>query len=303
MKTFKNLQDKVLRYLDEAGDTDSTLALVKDALNDANTARATQEKWPFMLWERPATLSIVAGQQYYTLHHEYFRPYYFWNRTQQDWVTQIPPAGLPDAQVDWNTDTGAALRFQLLTRAEVAAQPSAASVLTVTSTNAGDAGKTITVRGDTVDGVTSETIAVGTPSTTEFTRILKVTKVDTFVGTLTLSAGSETLLTLFASEVGRSYQTIFFPAIPDADEVVEYRFYRQPYEMVEDNDRPEIPSPFEDLLVYDALLYFATYNQYDASVVKLWLKRQSELEKGLRDAYLTDEALESQRRYIEYIPR
>lgn len=304
IQTFKNLQDKVLRYLDEAGDTSTTLALVKDALNTANTKRATAEKWPFMLWDTVELLNVTSGQQTYTLHPEYFRASYFWNRTQQDYVTQEIEATLPSAGVDRNVDTGAALQLLLEGRSEVAAQPASASVLTLASSDSSDDGaRSVVVRGNTVNGPRTESITCGGSSTVAFTKVLKLTKIGTWVGTMTLTAGATTLLTLFPEESGRSYQQVSFLAIPDGNEVIDYRFYRQPIAMSYDEDRPEIPTPFEDLLTYDALLYFASYNQYDAGVVNRWQREQGELLLALQQAYSDDSALEARTRYASYVPR
>lgn len=303
--TFKNLQDRVLRYLDEAGDTSTTLDLVKDALNAANTLRVTQEKWPFMLWNEPVTFSTVAAQRAYALHPEYHRPFYFYNRTQLDYMSQVDEKTLAPSGIDFNNDTGGALRFALWNRAAVAAQPSAASTLTVTSSNSGDTGsKSVIVRGDTADGVTTETITAGSTGTVSFTNILKVTKVGTWSGTMTLAtSGGTTLLKLFASEAGRSYQTIRMLVSPDAVETIEYLFYRQPSALSNDDDLPDIPTPYELLLVYDALLYFASYNQYDAGTVKNWLNEQQKWLTALQQAYSDDRAVEAQVGYTSYIPR
>ena len=304
IQTYKSLQDKVLRYLDEAGDTSTTLALVKDALNTANTKRATQEKWPFMLWDTVELLTVTSGRQTYTLHPEYFRASYFWNRTQQDYVTQEVEGTLPTSGIDRNVDTAAALQFLMEGRAEVSAQPASASVLTLASSTTADNGsRSVVIRGNTADGPRTESITCGGSGTVAFTKILKCTKVGTWVGTLSLTAGSTTLLTLFPEEAGRSYQQISFLALPSGDEVIDYRFYRLPIAMSYDEDRPEIPTPFEDLLTYDALLYFASYNQYDAGVVNRWEREQSELLLALQQSYSDDSALEARTRYIGYVSR
>lgn len=304
VRTFKDLQDQVLRQLDEAGDEDTTLALVKDALNDANRKRVTQTRWPFMLWDTPQTLSIVADQQLYALHSEYFWPFYFYNRTKNTFMSQVDESGLVESGADWINDTGAAARFTLWGRTEVAAQPSTPSVIAVASSNATDNGaQSVILRGDTADGVVSEEVTCGSNSSNTFIKLLKVTKKGTWLGTMTLTAGSDTLLKLFNNEAGRSYQQIFLLASPDEAEVVEYRFYRQPFFMSEDEDRPDVPTPFEDIIVYDALLNFAAYNRYDNSVVKIWEKKRDELLQAMQAAYADARAIEAQVNYTHYIPR
>ena len=304
MLTFKDLQDRVLRYLDEAGDTDTTLALVKDALNAANTLRAAKEKWPFLLWDAPVTLSIVPGQRVYTLHPQYHRPLYFYNQTVRDYLTQTTTQNLVASNADWNNDTGSALSFTLWSRSPVAQQPSSASALTLSSSSATDNGSmSVTVRGDTAQGVTTETIVCGTTGSVAFTRILRVTKSDGWTGTLTLAAGATTLLTLFSEEAGRSYQQLRLLASPDTAETVEYLFYRQPTLMENDNDLPDIPPPYELLLVYDALLYFASYNEYTGTTVELWKLEQQKWQTALEQSMSDDTALEARVSYVDYVPR
>lgn len=305
IQTFKNLQDKVLAWLDEAGDTGTTLTLVKQALNESNKKRATQERWLWMKWDSPELLAIVANRQVYTLHAEFFRPDYFWNRTELDYVTQYDDSTIVGSGVDENTDAGPALKFKFVGRTEVAAQPSAASVLLASSSNAAaDAAATVTVRGDTTLGVRSETLTQGVAGSVSFTRILKVTKNGTWAGTLTLTsnAAAVTNLVLFAEEYGRSYPQVKFLAVPDAPAVVEYTFYRQPVTMVADNDRPDIPTPFEELLVWDTLLSFAGYNTYDGQMVKIWMTKQAEQLLALQQAE-DARALEAATNYTVYIPR
>lgn len=304
VQTYKNLQDKVLRQLDEAGDTDTTLALVKDGLNFANTQRATSERWPFMLWDSPETFVTVIGQQTYALNSEFYRPFYFRNRTTTDYLRQVRENSLIESGADWNSDTGDSIEYTLWSRTEIATQPPVAGVLTLASSAGADNGaRSMTIRGMTTNGVRSETITCGSSSSNQFTKVLKATKIGTWVGTLTLTAGAVTLLTLFPEEAGRTYQQLFILQIPTAAVTIEYRFYRQPFVMTADEDRPEIPSPFEDLLVYDTLLDFSAYNRYPEGVVRTWEKKRDAILLGLEQAYQDDMAIGGAAVYTNYIPR
>lgn len=305
IQTFKNLQDQVLAWLDEANDTGTTLTLVKNALNNANKMRSTQERWSWMKWDTPVVFNTVANQQLYTLHQEYFRPDYFWNRTQVDFVAQFDDNTRAASGADPNNDTGPANRFVLRGRTEVQNQPTSASVITVTSSNPGaDANNTVTIKGDTANGVTTEKITAGTSGVVQFTKILKVTKNGTWTGNLTLTSNGGVVanLFLFPAEVGRSYVQIFFLSAPNQSEPIEYLFYRQPDALVDDNDRPNIPTPFEDLLVWDALLSFAAYNQYDPSFISMWKDKQAATLLALQQAE-DARALEAATSYTSYTPR
>lgn len=302
---YKNLQDKVLTWLDEAGDTATTLTLVKNALTKANSHRVSQERWPFMLYT-PQTLYFVPNQLLYPLHSEYLRPMYFRNLTVLDYMTQYDEATLIASGADWNNDSADCLKFVLHGRSEVANQPSSASVIAAASTVSGDSGTgSVTITGDTTSGVRSETIPANSSGAVQFTTIIKVTKNGTWAGTLTLTsnAGAVTLLMLLNAEYGRSYQQIKLLANPSGAQTAEYQFYRQPSTLVADNDRPDIPTPFEELLVYDALLSFAAYNEYDPSVVNLWGREQGEILLALQQTYSDARALSAATNYTGYIPR
>lgn len=304
IQTFKNLQDKVLAWLDEAGDTSTTLTLVKNALNEANKFRSTQQRWTWMKWDVPELLQIVVNQQLYTLHAEYFRPDYFWNRGQIDYVEQVDEATVASTKADWNTDTGPAIQFIMRGRTEIQNQPTSASFLTATSSSGSDSAATVVIRGDTVQGVRTETLTAGVIGTVSFTRILKVTKVGTWLGTLTLTSngGAVNNLFLFPEENGRSYQQIFFLALPDAADIVEYVFYRQPCYMSLDNDRPDVPTPFEELLVWDTLMAFAGYNSYDPTVVQVWAQKQAQQLLALEQTE-DARAIQARTNYTEFIYR
>lgn len=303
--TYKNLQDRVLAWLDEVGDAGTTLTLVKYALSKANKQRATQERWPFMLSE-PTTFATVLNQQSYALDQDFFRPLYFKNLTLDMLMVQVAESTLVSSRVDWSQDQDSALRFALWGRSDVSAQPTSASVIAVASSSGTDTGTaSVTLTGHTANGTVTEMVAVGASSVAQFITLTKVTKSATWVGTLTLTsnAGAVTNLQLFNTEAGRSYQKFFLMAQPPAGEVVEYRFYRQPASMTADTDRPDVPFPFEELLVFDALLQFSAYNEYDGGTVALWHEERDRLLLNLQQAYSDAEAVTAAGDYTTFIPR
>lgn len=117
-------------------------------------------------------------------------------------------------------------------------------MVTIVSTSASDSGtsKAITIRGDTTSGIRSETISpIGTTPTSGailFNRILDVSLGDVWAGTLTLSAGSATLLTLTAGEFGRQYPQLRLLYLPDSTDVIEYDFYQIPRPLTADYHIP-----------------------------------------------------------------
>ena len=304
LQTFSQLRNKALAWVDEFGDEDTTLRLMNNALTSAYQAILFEHKWNFMLWSRPVTLTVVPGTQYYSLHPEFGRPAFFFNRTQREFLEEVTPQTLKDSGADWNTDTGAALAFERAGRSPVASQPSTASFLTVTSSVAADgASQTVTVRGETADGPTEETIACDTSGTTLFTHILSVRKNGTWSGTMTLAAGAQTLLKLFATEYGRSYQQIHLLANPTAAEVIEYKFYRNPSPFAEDNDIPDIPPGFHDILVWEALLQFSTYNAMEPGAIQLYTKNRDRLFVALQQHDIEGQSLDARTHYTTYVER
>lgn len=87
--TFKDIQDRVLRVLDETSTgSPTTLALVKDFINDAHRQRCLEFPWSWMIWPTEVTFSTTSGTRLYTLHEEFGRPLYMWNRTTKCYLTE-----------------------------------------------------------------------------------------------------------------------------------------------------------------------------------------------------------------------
>ena len=323
IKTFKQLQDDALRWFDEVEDADELRANVKQAIAAAHVSRLAERQWPFMQWHEPLRLVTEIGKRTYPLHQEFHTPIYFYNTSTKRWMRQVSPTTLiahahegvnqlyTDTGEDWIDQVGSALKFELGAIQQVMAQPSAASVITVSSSSTSDgASQSVIIRGDTDDGVTEETLTVGTlgaasAGLVSFTRILRVTKLGTWSGTmlLTSDAAAVTILKLFASEVARSYQTIKLLTTPSVAESIEYHFYRQPSPLVYDNDVPDIPAPFQDILVYDALIDLAAYNAVEPNSLDIWASRQTKLERGLMNAHGEPLSLGREIEYSHYVPR
>jgi hypothetical protein len=128
-----------------------------------------------------------------------------------------------------------------------------------------------------------------------------VTKVGTWVGTLTLKAGTTQLLKLFPTESGRSYTQLEFLNTPTTGDVIAYRFYRNPSPLSNATDLTDIPSPFEDLLVYDALILYAGYNPVSKEALKVWTMQQGKLERKMQETFLEGQSLGAETRYVSYL--
>ena len=127
-----------------------------------------------------------------------------------------------------------------------------------------------------------------------FTRITDITLSAAFTGTLTFATGATTILRLAHGEYNKTYPSIELLYLPTAGEIVEYGFLRQPKRLVNNGDIPEIPEPYTDILYWDALQLFGTYNtNLRAEVLGLAREMQAELERGLYQTYLEGSTLGS----------
>ena len=303
VKTYGDLYGAFLRTLDEAGDTGTTLAVAKDYIKSAHDERVSQD-WPFMLWPEQITFTTTATR-YYPLHQDFSRLCWIRNRTTGEFLVETPFRNVQDAGSNWDADTGRASRFILASKMPVSTQPSSASTVNIVSSSASDTTPTVIVRGDTADGITSETLtANGTTQvtgSTSFTRILQVTKTGTWVGTLTVKAGSTTLLKLFPSEYGRSYTQLELLNTPDVGDVIAYRHYRTPSPLSHANDITDIPPPFEDILVYDALLLYAGYSSdVNPQSIAVWTAHRDRIEQKMQETLLDGQSMGAEPRYIHY---
>ena len=306
--TLAELRTEVLSWLDEssASSTSATYTNVTNALKQAHTIRLTEDQWKFMLWPSVQTITTVASTQLYSLHQEFLRPYWVRNTTQDVWMVEAPSRNLEPLGLDFDNDTDTN-QFAFWGRSQVQNQPTSASVITIVSSSASDttAAKAITIYGDTASGMTSESLTPnGTTNvvgTTSFTQILGISKGADWAGTMTMTSNSAavTNLKLFATEYGRSYQQIMLLSQPTANETIAYRFYRKPRELSAAGDVTDIPPPFERVLVYDALLLMAAYdNRLDGGRAGLWRTYRDDLDFQLRQSQLEGQTLGAQARYI-----
>lgn len=286
MKTFEELKTDVLRYFDVASEPDGSadVDLVKQAINDANAARSTEDNWKFML-SGQYTLNVVAGTQEYILPHANFQKLHFlYSSTYKQFARSYPMANVPYNDVAFDQDVQAPNKFYNVEGFyPVKAQPDSATTLTLSSDDVDDAGAEIYLEGEDGSGeFISEDLAVGDTTSQSFAKVTYVAKKQAFEGTLTLAtSGAVTLLTLSSNEVGKQYPVIRFTNIPVENETFKYRFFKRPRVMRLDNDIPDVPFPVCNVLIYDALLNLATYNELDSESVNIWRDKQQRWETVL----------------------
>lgn len=306
--TFKNLRDQVLRIVDESGET-TTDELVKELMNQAHQARCLERKWHFMLHPREVSFSTVAGQRTYTLHPEFMRPLYFYNATTNEYLVEVPYTQIAEQEDSLNSlasGTGTKY-FAFMGETPFKAQPSSAAVVTVVSSSGSDTGASyqVVVKGENANGeVFAEILTlngVGSVSTSsQFTYVSSITKSQSFNGTITVTCGGTTLLTLLPWEMGRSYRQIYLLNSPNTTETIKYRFYQQPLVLVNDYDIPDIPGALAQSLVWDTLTMLSTYlTNLPPTAFEMWKNMSMTWENNIHAHELAGQSIESQPKFFK----
>jgi len=310
MRTFKNLQDVVLQWMADEGNTGLLLTLVKDAINRTHQNILNDDRYDFMLWPRNETLSVTADKKVYTLHPRFGHPLFFYNPTTDEYLEEIPPKGILESGSDWQDgETSEPERFMLTGVSKLLAQPTSASVVTVATTGGNEsASNSVVVTGSYNGAEVSETLSSGSSwnsivGSQSFDVIEDVTKVgSSWTRTITATAGV-TLVSLGASEYGRQYRTFELLENPSQASSILYRFYRQPRQLTRDNDIPDLPAGFDDLLVYGALIAMSGYTRATQEEMAWWVKQQSQLLATLQQTYRSARSIGGRPTYTRYIPR
>jgi len=295
--TFDALRRQILRELDEEDDAPTTKVLASDYLNQVHQMRALSYSKFFLIHPKPYFIKTIPGIQRYTLNPLVANILYLRNDTEEILMREIPNRGLSTGTFDWASEDGSATEFMFWGHSQVKAQPLTPGVLTVFSSNNSDFGTAyqVAVKGTNTDGdvhVEIFTLEGQAPikGWYPFEEVISVTKSGEFNGTLQITAdlGATTLLTLSPIEMGKQYRQIFLVQKPEISETLSYRFFRKPLILINDYDVPELPAPYSQLLVWDALMLFAGYNtDIRTETVQAWARQQAHWEEAL-EQYLRD---------------
>ncbi len=137
-----------------------------------------------------------------------------------------------------------------------------------------------------------------------FDVIEDITKVGaTWSRTIALTVGSDTVLTLTASEFGKQFRTLELLGSPTQTASVQYRFYRQPRQLTLDNDIPDLPTGFDDILVYGALIAMHGYTRATQEEMGWWAREQTKLIGTLQQTYRSTRSMGGRPTFTRYIPR
>lgn len=312
MRTFKQLQDAVLQWMADSTDTGLLRDLVSNAINEQHQQILHEDRYDFMLWPRTESLSVISGTITYALHPQFDQPLYFYNPDTDDYLEEIPAKSLLESGADWDDGTPTEPdRFMLSGISKLKQQPTASGTVVITTTGGTEsASNQIIVSGiDTSDDYVSETLSSGTAwstltSTTSFAVVLDITKVGaSWSRIITVTSGSDTLLTLNADEFGRQYRLLEIIGTPAANSTIKYRFYRKPRQLVNDNDIPDLPESHDDILVLKALTAMQGYSRATEDEQAHWRSRLSKLDQSLKMTYQQARSLGGRPTFTRFIPR
>ncbi len=311
MKTFKQLQNEVLATIGDQDDVNVVRDLVKTRLKDAHTTLLTEEQWDFMLYPHSSQLSVVAEQKNYNLHPQFFQPLYFWDANNKQYLEVVPPKQFVEVGEDLHGDSiNEPDRVSITTIQGIQNQPISAGVVVVTTTGGTEsAANSLVVRG-IVDGMErEETLSSGSAWSTltgslSFSHIDRVTKVgESWSRSITVTVGATTVISLLAAEFGKQFQQLEFLVTPATTNTINYRFYRKPFTLNYDNDMPDCPSEFDEILKLKTKLAMVGFSRPSPEELEEWKDNLKEKMKSVRQTYQQARALNSRARYVTYIPR
>tara|TARA_R110000765_G_scaffold264888_4_gene364340 strand:+ start:75 stop:1016 length:942 start_codon:yes stop_codon:yes gene_type:complete len=312
MRTFKQLQDAVLQWMADGSDTGLLRDLVSNSINEQHQQLLHEDRYDFMLWPRTESLAVVSGQSAYALHPEFDQPLYFFNPNTEDYLEEIPAKSLLESGADWDNATPTEpIRFMLAGISKLKKQPTADGVVAIATTGGTEsASNQIIVSGiDNNGDYVNETLSSGAPwttltSTTSFEVVLDITKIGaSWARLVTVTSGSDTLLTLNADEFGRQYRMMEIIGTPAGSSTIKYRFYRKPRYLVKDNDIPDLPESHDDILVLKALTAMQGYSRATDDEQAYWRARLSKLDQSLKMTYQQARSLGGRPTFTRFIPR
>ncbi len=287
--TFLDLQNRVYRWIDEANTSGSgspastTTFNVKDAINASHRRICAKRSWPWMQWPRTESIVTVANVKAYALKPEARKVLTLWDQLRRGYIPIMPRRSWPDNAVDLTATDVTPYGALWGATWPVSVQPTAATVLTLVSTSASDLSVTVQLEGlDTSGDLQVETVAMSgtTPvsSVNTYLFVTGVSKIGTWIGTLSVKYGSTTAVSLGPTTYGKQYPTVEFVESPLSGNTYTYTFERTPRILVNDYDLPHTPYPFSEIHVYDALLDWTTYNtELGQKEQQLWKARYDDL--------------------------
>lgn len=270
MLTYLDLQNRVLRLVDEVENLTTTRDLVKDAINVVHRSVCFAKNWSWIMWPREESFTTVAGQRAYALNPSLGKLRTLWDVSANDFATILPRTQWEASGVDRGSLNRSPSSFIYGSIWPVNPQPTLVGTISAVSDSTLDTvtrGSSIIITGiDDAFIERHETLVLTgtTPkySVQPFTHIMSVSKAGTISGTVMLKDILHTeIYNVDADEDGRLFPTLEATENPIAGRVFTYTFLRTPRTLVNDGDIPEVfPNDLSEILVYGALLELTGYN-------------------------------------------
>lgn len=193
---------------------------------------------------RTQTIATIAGTKDYALNDDFHKEVYVRDATNKKQMSAIDLQELIDRYNDTMDSSGTPDKYTILV-SPVKAQPSSASVLSITSSSASDVG-TLRIRG-IVSGVekAEDVTLTGTSaalSTNSYTEIISLVMETAAVGTITITSNSAAVTVAVIKPGTKDYRIkiIRFYLTPNGVISVTVPYIRKVLPMSDDNDVPII---------------------------------------------------------------
>lgn len=310
-KTYKQLQDNVLEWIADAGDTGTMRAVTKQALNQSQQQLLTREQYDFMLHPTIKTLSVVSGTRHYVLPGNWQQGLWFRNPTTNEWLEEIPSKAIYEAEDGRTDDDGNVQRFMINSVNNVLSQPTSVGTVVVTPSGGNEAAANgVVIQGLDANGqwaeeaLTSGSAWASLTSAGSFSHISNVIKTgSTWTRTIGVARGSVTIISLTASEFVKQYQQFELLRDPTQNHTLEYRYYVKPIPLMYDHQLSQVPESFVDILEYDTLIRLVGYTRATGDEVGMWAKASQELKDQMSQTYQHARTLGARAKRIKYIER
>lgn len=308
MKTFKNLQDEVLQWMADENDAGLMRNLVKQAIDKSQRTLLASEQLDFMV-SPLTTLSVVTGQTKYALPDNFLSMLFVKRDNLGEYLEEIPMKSMLEAD-NGVLESGELTRFMITSVEGVKNQPSSPGVVVVTTTGGAEAtANGIVIQGLNASGNFVEETLSGTTWTTltssnSFQTIFNIIKTGTsWTRVITVTVGATTILALNANEFAKQYQQLELTDVPTQSNTLYYRYFTKPVDLVYDNQNPQIPEAFRDLLVYDALLLMPGFTRATGEEMQVWVEQRTKIHQQLKQNYQQSRSLGARARRVRMIER
>lgn len=312
MKTFKELQDDVLVWTVDDGDTTTMRNIVKQSIDKLQRKILTSEQLDFMLSPAARTLSVVAGTKVYRLPDDWFQGLYVYRPDTATYYEEIAPKGLLEADEGYRENEDFDVqRYMISFRQNIMNQPAAAGTIVVDTTGGSEAAANgVVVQGlDATGNWIEEALSSGSTwtqltSVGSFATVTNIIKTGaTWTRTITVTRGAVTVTTLTSAQFAKQFQTLEFVKTPQSAVTLEYRYYKRPIPLVYDYQTPEIPEEFTDMLHYGTLRSLTGFTKPEQTELDFWNAEYSRLDNQMKQAYQQGRTITARPRRIHMNPR